>query len=383
MDFQVILIAVAALAILGFMLAMLLFVVSKRFAVKEDARIGQVLEALPGANCGGCGFPGCGGMAAACVKAADAGSLEGLNCPVGGASCMQSVASILGMEVAAATPKLAVVRCYGTCERRPRVLTYDGVKSCRVAHSTCMGETTCAYGCLGCGDCVDACQFDAIHMNPETGLPEVDAEKCTACGACQKACPRNIIEVREVSGDAKEAYAVTCMNKDKGAVAMKTCASSCIACKKCEAACGSDAVHVVNNIAYINPKTCVLCGACYEACPRGAIAFINIKGIERRDTNNPIPGAVKPVAKPVGKPAVASATPAAQKETSASPAQPAKEWKPIELRYDAPLIPSQQILLAGPKDISNPVPAAKEVKFEDKRTDAPLAPSQLILLGLK
>ena len=149
MDFQVILIAVAALAILGFVLALLLFVVSKRFAVKEDPRIGQVLEALPGANCGGCGFPGCGGMAAACVKAADAGSLEGLNCPVGGAECMEQVAGILGMEVAAAAPKLAIVRCNGTCEKRPHVRVYDGVTSCRVANTTCMGETQCSYGCLG------------------------------------------------------------------------------------------------------------------------------------------------------------------------------------------------------------------------------------------
>ena len=374
MDFQVILIAVAALAILGFVLALLLFVVSKRFAVKEDPRIGQVLEVLPGANCGGCGFPGCGGMAAACVKAADAGSLEGLNCPVGGAECMEQVAGILGMEVAAAAPKLAIVRCNGTCEKRPHVRAYDGVTSCRVANTTCMGETQCSYGCLGCGDCVAACQFDALHMNPETGLPEVDAEKCTACGACQKACPRGIMEVRTVSGANKDAFVVTCMNMDKGAEAMKICASSCIACKKCQNACGSDAVHVGNNVAYINPDACVLCGACFEACPRGAIASVSIKGVERRDTHNALPGAAKPAAK---------AAVAASAAAPAAPAKPAKEWKPIEVKYDAPLMPSQQILLAGPKDISNPVPAAKAVKFEDKRTDAPLPPSQLILLGLK
>jgi Na+-translocating ferredoxin:NAD+ oxidoreductase RNF subunit RnfB len=378
MDFQVILIAVAALAILGFVLALLLFVVSKRFAVKEDPRIGQVLEALPGANCGGCGFPGCGGMAAACVKAADAGSLEGLNCPVGGAECMQKVAGILGMEVAASAPKLAVVRCNGTCERRPHVRLYDGVKSCRVANSTCMGETQCSYGCLGCGDCVAACQFDALHMNAETGLPEVDATKCTACGACQKACPRGIMEVRTVSGENKDAFVVSCMNMDKGAEAMKICASSCIACKKCQNACGSDAVHVGNNVAYINPDACVLCGACFEACPRGTIVSVSIKGVERRDTHNVLPGAAKPAAAKV-------VAPASQGETGApaAPVKPAKEWKPIEVKYDAPLMPSQQILLAGPKDISNPAPAAKEVKFEDKRTDAPLPPSQLILLGLK
>ncbi len=377
MDFQVILIAVAALAILGFVLALLLFWVSKRFAVKEDPRIGQVLEVLPGANCGGCGFPGCGGMAAACVKAADAGSLEGLNCPVGGADCMAKVAGILGMEVVVAAPKLAVVRCNGTCEVRPRVTAYDGVKSCRVANSTCMGETQCSYGCLGCGDCVAACQFDAIHMNPKTGIPEVDATKCTACGACAKACPRGIMEVRNVSGESKDAFVVTCMNMDKGADAMKICGSSCIACKKCQNACGSDAVHVGNNVAYINPEACVLCGACFEACPRGAIASISVKGIERKViATMPKAAGAKPAAKPVA--AKAADAPAA------APAKPAKEWKPIELKYDgAPLMPSQQILLAGPKDISNPAPAAKEVQFEAKRTDAPLPPSQLILLGLK
>lgn len=375
MDFQVILVAVIALAVLGFALALLLYVVAKRFAVKEDPRIGQVLEALPGANCGGCGFPGCGGMAAACVKAADAGSLDGLNCPVGGAPCMEAVAGILGMEVAAAAPKLAVVRCYGTCEKRPRVISYDGVKSCRVANSTCMGETQCAYGCLGCGDCVAACQFDAIKMNAQTGLPEVDAEKCTACGACAKACPRGIMAISTVSGANKDAYVVACMNKDKGAEAMKVCANACIGCKKCENVCGSDAVHVVNNVASINSDACVLCGMCYEACPRGTIAAVSIKGVEHKEVKTALPkaGAAKPA---VAKPAAASAP-------SAAPAKPAKEWKPIEIRYNAPLMPSQQILLAGPKDISNPVPAGKDVTFEAKRTNAPLPPSQMILLGMK
>lgn len=363
---NVILIAVIVLGLIGLILAVSIFGVGKKFAVKEDPRIGQVAEVLPGANCGGCGFPGCGGMAAACVKAADAGSLDGLNCPVGGADCMKAIAGILGMEVAASAPKLAVVRCNGTCENRPKTLVYDGVKSCRVANTTCMGDTACAYGCLGCGDCVAACQFGAISMNPATGLPEVDAEKCTACGACAKACPRNIIEIRTVNGDSKDAFVVECVNKDKGAVAMKACAASCIACKKCENACGSDAVHIEGNVAYINPEACTLCGQCFDACPRGTIVSLSVKGIER-----------KKIEKAAPKAAAASAT-------AAAPAKPAKEWKPIEIKYDgAPLMPSQQILLAGPKDISNPAPAAKEVSFEDKRTDAPLPPSQMILLGLK
>lgn len=369
MDFQLILIAVAALAVLGFVLAMLLFVVSKKFAVKEDPRIGQVAEVLPGANCGGCGFPGCGGMAAACVKAADAGSLDGLNCPVGGAECMKAISGILGMEVSASAKKIAVVRCDGTCElNRPRLVQYDGVKSCRVANSTSRGETACQYGCLGCGDCVNACQFDAIKMDPQKGLV-VDAEKCTSCGACAKACPRGIIEIRAVSGANCDAYYVNCVNKQKGAAAMKACDNSCIACKKCESVCGSDAVHIENNVAIINPEACVLCGQCFDACPRGSIVSFSVNGIVHKKIEKKAPAA---------KPATAAA------KASAAPAQPAKEWKPIEVKFDgAPLMPSQQILLAGPKDLSNPVLAGKEVQFESKRTDAPLPPSQMILLGLK
>lgn len=365
---NVILIAVIVLAVLGFVLAGALYIMSKKFAVVEDPRIGQIAEVLPGANCGGCGFPGCGGMAAACVKAADAGSLEGLNCPVGGQATMEAIAGVLGMEVGASTPKLAVVRCNGTCANRPRTVVYDGVKSCRIANTTCMGETACAYGCLGCGDCVAACQFGAIKMNEETGIPEVDATKCTACGACAKACPRNIIEVRAVSGDKKDAFVVECMNKDKGAQAMKACNVSCIGCKKCETACGSDAVHVEGNLAYINPESCVLCGQCFDACPRGTIVTLSVAGIKR---------------KKIEKAAPKAAASAAQTGAAAAPKAPSKEWKPIEIKYDAALLPSQQVLLAGPKDISNPAPAAKETTFEAKRTDAPLAPSQLILLGLK
>ena len=190
---NVILVAVIALGVLGLVLAAVLFLIAKKFAVEEDPRIAQVAEVLPGANCGGCGFPGCSGFAEACVKAANAGSLDGKLCPVGGQPVMEQVAGILGMAAVAGEQKVAVVRCNGTCENRPRTTQYDGVRSCRIAHNTGGGETGCFFGCLGCGDCVAACQFDAIHMNPETGLPEVDETKCTACGKCAKACPQGTI----------------------------------------------------------------------------------------------------------------------------------------------------------------------------------------------
>lgn len=284
---NVILIAVIVLGAIGLIAALVLFLLSKKFAVKEDPRLGEVLEALPGANCGGCGFPGCGGLAAACVKAADAGSLEGLNCPVGGQPVMEKVASILGMKVEASAPKLAVVRCNGTCSARPRIAEYDGVQSCKIANSTSMGETGCAFGCLGCGDCVAACQFDAIHMNSETGLPEVDATKCTACGACAKACPRNIIEIRTMVGDEKTGVVVLCMNKEKGAVAKKACASACIGCQKCVKVCPADAVHVDSFLAYIDPEKCIMCRECEKECPQGVILGLNLPELSGKSSAAP------------------------------------------------------------------------------------------------
>ena len=306
---NVILIAVIVLGAIGLIAALVLYFTSKKFAVKEDPRIGQVNEVLPGANCGGCGFPGCGGMASACVKAADAGSLEGLNCPVGGQPVMEKVAAILGMKVEASAPKLAVVRCNGTCENRPRTVIYDGVKSCRIANTTCMGETACAYGCLGCGDCVNACQFDAIKMNEETGLPEVDSTKCTACGACAKACPRNIIEIRVVKGAKKMGVVVECMNKDKGAVAMKACKAACIGCQKCVKVCAFDAVHVENNLAYIDPEKCRNCRKCEQECPKKAIHALNMPVLKPKPAEpKPAPAAAKPAEAPA-KPAAAPKAP--------------------------------------------------------------------------
>ena len=192
---NLILVAVISLGVIGLISAVVLFVASKKFAVYEDPRIGEVAEVLPQANCGGCGYPGCSGFAEACVKA---GSLEGKLCPVGGQPVMARVAAILGLESTATEPKVAVVRCNGSCEHRPHVTSYDGAHSCAIMNSTYGGETGCTFGCLGCGDCVDACQFNAIHMNPETGLPEVDENACTACGACAKACPRHIIDTLKI-----------------------------------------------------------------------------------------------------------------------------------------------------------------------------------------
>ena len=268
---DLILIAVISLGAIGLVAAVILYAASKKFAVYEDPRIAQVSEVLPQANCGGCGYPGCSGFAAACVKA---GSLEGKLCPVGGQPTMEKVAAILGLEAAASEPKVAVVRCNGTCANRPKLTQYDGVRSCVVANSTYGGESGCTFGCLGCGDCVSACTFGAIKMNPETGLPEVDESKCTACGACAKACPRSIIEIRPKGKNNRRVY-VQCVNKDKGAVTRKACTAACIGCGKCVKVCPFEAITLENNLAYIDPAKCKSCRKCEMECPQNAIIAVN------------------------------------------------------------------------------------------------------------
>lgn len=272
---DLILIAVIVLGVIGLVSALVLYIISNRFAVHEDARIGQVAEVLPQANCGGCGFPGCSGFAAACVKSADTGSLDGKLCPVGGQPVMDQVTKILGLAAVASAPKVAVVRCNGTCENRPRNAEFDGAKSCRVQQMTGMGETACGYGCLGCGDCVRKCQFDALAMDTATGLPVVDEERCTACGACAKACPRGIIEIR-LKGPKGRRVVVLCNNKDKGAIANKACKASCIGCGKCVKTCEKfEAITLENNLAHIDAEKCKMCRKCEEACPKGAIHGFN------------------------------------------------------------------------------------------------------------
>lgn len=262
---------IIVLTLIGAIGAVLLYVVSKKFEVKEDPRIGEVTEVLPGANCGGCGFPGCAAFANATVKQ---GNLEGLFCPVGGSPTMDKVSAILGVEAVKSDPLIAVVRCNGTCEARPRTNIYDGASSCKVASALYKGETDCSFGCLGLGDCVDSCDFDAIHMNPNTMLPEVVEDKCVACGACVKACPKTIIELRKKGPKSRRIF-VSCVNKDKGGQAMKACKNACIGCSKCFKECKFDSITIANNLAYIDHQKCRLCRKCVSVCPTGAIHELN------------------------------------------------------------------------------------------------------------
>ncbi len=287
---NVVVITILILGILGAVAAIILYFVAQKFKVFEDPRIDKVEEVLPAANCGGCGFPGCRAFAEAMVKTDD---LSTLNCPVGGADTMKAAATILGREVSAADPLIAVLRCNGTCANRPKTNQYDGAVSCAIAASLYSGETACSYGCLGCGDCVEACGFDAIHMNAETGLPEVN-DKCVACNACVVACPKNILELRK-RGPKERRIFVSCVNKDKGGAARKACSAACIGCKKCEKECPFDAIVVENNLAYIDYKKCKLCRKCVGVCPTKAIHELNFPA--RKVETAPKAPVEKPVAK--------------------------------------------------------------------------------------
>lgn len=259
------------LSSLGVSLAVILYFVALKFKVYEDPRIDQVCDALPGANCGGCGFAGCRAFAESFVKSAD---VSALYCPVGGSATMNKAAEILGKTAVAREALIAVLRCSGSCELRPRTNSFDGAASCAIMSATYAGETGCGFGCLGKGDCVVSCGFDAIVMNPTTGLPEIDEERCTACGACVKACPKSIIELRKKGPKNRRIY-VACANRDKGGIARKACSVACIACTKCKKVCPFDAITIENNLAYIDNNKCRLCRKCVPECPTSAIAELN------------------------------------------------------------------------------------------------------------
>ncbi len=266
-----ILYAVVALCAIGVVCAVVIYFVSQKFKVIEDPRIDEVAEQLPGANCGGCGYAGCRNFAEAIIKA---GNMDSLRCPVGGNDVTAAIAPILGIEVVESAPTIAVVRCNGSKVNAPAKASYDSAQTCAFAHALFAGESGCPFGCLGCGDCVTACQFDAIYMDEVTGLPVVIEDKCVACGACVKACPRNIIEIRLQGKKSRRIY-VDCVNKEKGAVARKNCTTACIGCGKCVKQCAFDAITLENNLAYIDFEKCKLCRKCAPECPTGAIVELN------------------------------------------------------------------------------------------------------------
>lgn len=277
---NIILDAVIILAVIGILAAVVLFFIEKKFHVEEDPRIDMVAALLPGANCGGCGFAGCRGLATEIVKTC---SLE-KQCPAGGSAVTEAIAAAMGIEATAAEPKVAVIRCQGNCENAPAKVKYDSAVSCAFANMLYAGESSCPNACLGCGDCVKACRFGAIKIDEITKLPIVDENICGGCGSCARACPRGVIEIRKKGPKGRRVF-VSCVNKEKGAAAMKNCKVSCIGCGKCVKVCAFDAITVDNNVAHIDESKCKLCRKCVAECPKGAIIAVNFPAPKTQETS--------------------------------------------------------------------------------------------------
>lgn len=227
--------------------AIVLNMVSKKFALRRSKKTEYIYGLLPHVNCGACGKAGCQAFAEACAKAKEQDFAE-LKCPVGGEKTMCKIAEYLGFSQQKMQKTVAVLRCNGTCRNAPDKIIYSGLKSCRIASEITAGNSGCPDGCLRFGDCVAACRFGALSMDPQTGIPVIDYKKCTSCGACVKMCPRGLFEIRALDENDGIVY-VACRNKQKAAMARKNCKAACIACGKCAKLNAS--IKVEDNLAYI------------------------------------------------------------------------------------------------------------------------------------
>ena len=259
--------AVLVLGVIAVVFGLILSVAAKAFEVKVDERLPKIQACLAGANCGGCGYPGCAG----CAEAILAGKAPVTACAPAGAEGAAKIAEIMGMEAPSGEKQVAHVLCNGG-EASVKNFEYVGLHDCVAATKVAGGPTACSFGCMGFGTCVAACQFDAIHINAQ-GVAEVDKEKCTNCGACREACPRKLI----VEVPYKQKVFVNCSNKEKGPAVTKVCANSCIACGMCERTCKFDAIHVIDGVAVVDKEKCTNCGACRAACPHHLIVEVPYK----------------------------------------------------------------------------------------------------------
>lgn len=258
-----------ALAALGLVFGVVLGVANKKLHVETDPRVDRILEALPGSNCGACGYPGCAG----CAEAISRGDAPVSACIPGGSDVADCIGDIMGVDAGNVEAMIARIVCQGTTKTARGLYNYEGISSCVAVAGNFGGPKECRYGCFGLGTCAHVCPFDAITMT-EDGYPDVSLEKCTGCGICVINCPQSIIRLSK----AYQRVFVSCSNPDKPKDAKAVCDVACIKCKRCEKACPFDAIKVIpvgtGTLAQINDDLCTNCGCCAEVCPTNCIQII-------------------------------------------------------------------------------------------------------------
>ena len=255
--------AIAALGLIGLIFGLFLATAARVFAVDTDPRVEALKDVLPGVNCGACGYAGCVNFAEAVAH----GEAPANGCIPGGEDTAKDVATLMGQEVSESITLVATLFCIGSYAKAADRFIYDGVEDCAVASELNGGFKSCSYGCLGLGNCVRACPFEAIRMGLH-GLPVIDKDKCSGCGLCAKTCPRDLIKILPLS---EKGHLVLCSSHDRGKSVSKACEVGCIACKACVKVCPQEAIEMEDNLAVIDLEKCDDCGKCVEKCPPGTI----------------------------------------------------------------------------------------------------------------
>lgn len=263
---QAILMPTVIVSVIGIIAGVILSAADKYISVPVDERVSNVRDILPGANCGACGFAGCDEYADKLVNEDAATNL----CTPGGQEVAKQISGLLGKSFASVEEKQAVVKCSGTCGSTENIMDYSGIMTCEANNYFYQGRGSCTYTCLGFGDCVRECQYDALHI--EDGIAVVDYNKCTGCGMCAPKCPNVLISIIP----KKSRVFVGCSSNDKGAYTRKICSAGCIGCKKCEKTCKFGAIIIKDNLAGIDPEKCTNCGECAEVCPTKVIRVMGL-----------------------------------------------------------------------------------------------------------
>lgn len=261
MEWSAILLALSVLGVLGLLFGVLLSIAGKKFEVKQDERVVLIREQLGGANCGACGFAGCDAFA----EAVAAGEARVDGCPPGGPDAAKAIGNIMGVDVDVTERNVARILCQGAYSVAQDRYNYEGFQNCRTVASMSGGNKLCPYSCVGLGDCVTACAFNAISLKNQ--LAHIDPVLCGGCGECVKECPRGVISLMRESASVR----VLCRNKDTGKQARESCMKACIGCKRCVKECSEGAITVEDNLARIDVTKCNQCGECVKVCPIGCI----------------------------------------------------------------------------------------------------------------